>query len=233
MADIIQSTIHKVLGDGARASKFKCYIQLPTPYTNLQGEDLDTIVKSTVFPTRTNETITISHKGRDIPIPGQEKYAQEIDITFYLQEDHANRQIFDYWAESLNYDRYSENSSPMVKALSKNQSALRTSITLTQMDFHNKEDRISYRFYNVFPKRVTGADVSSESIDTVEEFVVSFAYSHYEIVRKTQVSYTKDLEYLPFDADERIQTRQKKSPASHVQSFVPYKETPEKWIGDK
>jgi len=231
MADIIQHALHKVLGDGARASKFKCYIQLPVPYTNQEAEDLDTIVKSTTFPTRENEVINIKHKGRTIPLPGQEKYTHELEITFYLQEDHANRKIFDYWAEALNYDRYSENSSPTVKKLVLDQSALRTSITLTQMDFHNKEDRISYRFYNTFPTRITGSAAGSDSIDTIGEFSVAFAFSHYEIIRNTQVSYTKDLEYLPFDVDDRIQLPHSKKPPAHVQSFFPYQETAENWIG--
>lgn len=189
MSDIIQNLLNDVLKDGARPSKYRCEVNLPRVF-EADEKNLDVICKTATFPTKTNDVINIKFKGRDIPVPGQEKFSHSLDLTFYLDEKHKHKAIFEEWMQALNYEHYSANISEETDDLifetqtDISTNIARTQIKLTQLNFEADLDTVAYIFYNVFPKEIGAVALGSESVSAISEFTVSFSFSHYEIEKK-------------------------------------------------
>ncbi len=188
MSDIIQNLLNNVLKDGARPSKYRCEVTLPSGFETNE-KNLDIICKTASFPAKSNDTINIKFKGRNIPIPGQEKFTQNLILTFYLNESHKHKILFEEWMSALNYINYSNLQSNETKNLvQKTKSNItsndaRTQVKLTQLNFEGDLDRVSYVFYNVFPKEIGAIALSAETIAAISEFTVEFSYSHFEIIK--------------------------------------------------
>ena len=108
MSDIIQNLLNDVLKDGARPSKYRCEVTLPHVF-DTNEKNLDVICKTASFPTKSNEVINIKYKGRNITVPGQEKFGQALLLTFYLDDSHKHKIVFEEWMQALNYETYSDN----------------------------------------------------------------------------------------------------------------------------
>ena len=87
--------INKVLDDGARASKYACIMTVPAALNYGDFHHLDILCKTASFPTKMVEAIQLKYKGRSIPIIGQERFVHALDLTFYLEENHKTRLIFE------------------------------------------------------------------------------------------------------------------------------------------
>ena len=187
MSDIIQNHINSILKDGARPTKYRCEIFLPTTFS-AEEKNLDIICKSAVFPTKINEVIMVKYRGRNIPIPGQEKFTQTLDLTFYLDAKHSYKLLFEEWAQALNYDAYQGQLSGAASYLQDEQnfnlSAAKTSIILTQLNFDGDIDEMAYHFYGVFPKEISQVVLGAETVSAMSEFTVSFAFSYFKAVKK-------------------------------------------------
>jgi len=183
MSNIVQNLLNEVLQDGARPTKYKCQVIIPSA---LEPDDysLNVICKSAIFPSKTTEVIMLKYKGRTIPIPGQEKYGQTIDLGFYLEESHKTKTLFDAWSQALNYDNYNDDIGEgewLKQDIKDGASTGRAEIQLTQLDFAGEKDRIKYTFYDVFPKEVSAVNMSSESVGAILDYTVSFSYSYYRV----------------------------------------------------
>lgn len=187
MSDIIQNTINSVISDGARPSKYRCEVTLPSIFGN-QERDMDVICKSAVFPTKTNEVIFIKYKGRNIPIPGQERFGHTMDLTFYMDEKHSHKVIFEEWMNGMNFENYAKNSHPETNTVRDSQkdalSNAKTEIRLTQLNFDGDLDKVTYVFHDVFPKEISQVQMGSETISAISEFNVAMVFSHYTIEKK-------------------------------------------------
>jgi len=187
MSDIIQNLMNNVLDDGARPSKYRAQIMFPDGIADHQKE-LDVICKATELPTKSNDIIVLKHKGRNIPIPGQEKFGQSINLTFYLDPQHKFKRMFEEWMLALNYDNYSE-TLPKETIILKNKhqvngpNAMMSTISITQLNFDGDIDEVRYEFYNIFPKEISQVNLGSSSISTISEYTVSFSYTNYNIIQ--------------------------------------------------
>jgi hypothetical protein len=187
MSDIIQNLVNDVLKDGARPTKYRCEITLPNTFT-ADEKKLDVICKATSFPTKTNEVIMVKFRGRNIPVPGQERFTHILDLTFYLDAKHKYKILFEEWAQALNYDAYQGTLANDPRNLQDEQyfdlSTAKTSILLTQLNFDGDLDEVTYEFHDVFPKETSQVNMSSESVSAVSEFTASFAFSYYTVIKK-------------------------------------------------
>ncbi len=84
MSSAIQNIIEHALGDGARPSKFDLQVLMPTATLYPDAESLSILAKTTSFPGKQHEIITLKHKGRSIPMRGQVRYTHSWDCTFYI-----------------------------------------------------------------------------------------------------------------------------------------------------
>jgi len=198
MSDIIQNLLNDVLDDGARPTKYRAKVVLPENITDY-GKELDIMCKSTEIPTKTTDVINLKHKGRNIPIPGQERFTQSLNLTFYLDPKHKYKTLFEEWMLSLNQDNYNNKNTTLTEKLkimqaNKGLNSIRTSITLTQLNFDGDEDQISYKFNGVFPKELSQVGLGASSVSAISEFSVSFSYIDYEIIQiKEKGSNSNDL----------------------------------------
>jgi len=183
--------MNEVIKDGARPSKYRCEVTVPRVF-EANEKNLDVICKSASFPAKSNDVINIKFKGRNIPVPGQEKFGQALLLSFYLDEQHKHKTIFKEWMQALNYEHYSDNISEETDDLifetegDITSNNARTQIKLTQLNFEGDLDTVSYIFYNVFPKEVSAFGLGADTISAIGEFTVEFVFSHYEIEKKEE-----------------------------------------------
>jgi len=193
MSDIIQNLMNDVLKDGARPSKYRCEVTLPNVF-EANEKNLDVICKTASFPAKTNDVINIKYKGRNIPVPGQEKFGQALLLSFYLDDSHKHKILFTEWMQALNYEHYSDNITDETETLILQtqehitSNDARTQIKLTQLNFEGDLDTVAYIFYNVFPKEVSAVGLGSETVSAISEFTVEFSFSHFEIEKKEEGS---------------------------------------------
>jgi len=187
MSDIIQNLINDVLKDGARPTKYRCEVVIPYSFTE-NAKNLNVICKASAFPTKSNEVIMVKFRGRNIPVPGQEKFSHSLDLTFYLDAKHNYKIFFEEWAQALNYDAYQGTLANEPKNLQKQEmdslKSAKTKILLTQLNFEGDLDEVSYEFYDVFPKEISQVNMGAENVSNVSEFTVSFAFSYYKVIKK-------------------------------------------------
>ena len=99
MANVIQTMINNALGDGARSTKFECYIGLDT--FGAGSKTLSAMVKASGFPSKSHDVIDFKFKGRSIPLRGQVKYDQTWSCSFYMDESHTLKKAFSDAIEAL------------------------------------------------------------------------------------------------------------------------------------
>ena len=182
MASAIQNLLNQKLGDGARATKFEVQIQIPFDDLFKDHEATSTLAKTSSFPGKTIDTIDLKFRGRSIPIRGQVKYSQTWDCTFYLTEDHKLKRAFETWIESINFDGYEAigNAGDNLELYqTESENKYTTEIIISQLNFEMEKSAIDYTLHNVFPTSVSQVETSYESIGQINEFTVSFSYSHY------------------------------------------------------
>lgn len=183
MATYYQNLINGVLGDGARATKFDVDIIFTNNELFNNPAAMRSLAKATTFPGKNHDVIDFKYKGRSIPLKGQTKYQQSWTCTFYLTEDHALKNAFETWIEGLDQKHNYFAKTNEVKGLEltqkKHAEKYGTDITLYQKNFDNDQDTALYKLYNVFPTEVSTVEYSSESLGQIQEFTVTFAYSHY------------------------------------------------------
>lgn len=188
MSSVIQNILDGALGDGARASKFECFINFNYPQMYQKQNDLYALVKSSQFPGKTHDTIDLKFKGRTIPIKGQVKYDNTWSCTFYLTEDHSLKRAFEDWIESLDEQHNVKNVNNVVYngQLRNNPmtgSGYTQTIKIAQLSFDGSNGTTIYELHHCFPKSVSAVEVDYGSIGTILEFTVEFSYAYYDSYR--------------------------------------------------
>lgn len=173
--------MYQVLGDGARSNRYDVLITLKDNSAGLSGRTIGMLCKAATFPGRTHETIDFAYKGRSIPIRGQSAYEQEWSCTFYLTEDHALRDEFATWIESLDEVHNYVGASYASKQRSESHNGYTKDIKIYQQNYADDGATAEYTLHNCFPKAVEAVDVNGSDTTNILEFRVTFAYSHYTI----------------------------------------------------
>jgi len=196
MASKIQKLIQQTLGDGARSAKFVVYINLPEASKGtppMDSKKLKILCKASSFPGKTIDTINIPYKGRSIPIPGQVKYSQTWELTFYLEESHASRLYFLDWMQALNGKNESyylgstsgETHTLRSAEVKGNKTANFKTLIVKQLNFDMDKSVADYTLYNCYPTAVGDVSVASDSVGTILEYSVTFSYSHFIVQSKS------------------------------------------------
>jgi len=206
MSSVIQTKLKSILNDAARTSKF--FIELVVPAKSVSNDaqrNLGIICKGTSFPGKTLDTIPFNYKGRTIPLPGQHKYAQTWDLTFYLDESHNSRLIFMDWVQGMNkgfesyYDKSQGNlsTSSLTDQIRADSRKGLTTLNVKQINFDGDKSVAVYTLFNCFPISVSDVTLGSDQVGSIGEFTVSFSFSHFTVQSKTEnfaVPITKEKE---------------------------------------
>jgi len=209
----IQSKLDIFIGDAARATKYR--LHLPVPQTisyNISGDSLDLVCKSANIPAKALDTIILKHKGRDIPVPGQEKFNQTFDLTFYLDPNHNIKKMFEDWITALDADSYQKTTPYDVSNArverDNNIGALKVDLIIQQLDFNELDTSSKYVFRYAFPTNISEIAYGSDKIGELLEFTVTFTFTFFEtgdyttfIKPKTIINTKRGLYEMPVPPD--------------------------------
>ena len=180
MANVIQTMINEVLGDGARSTKFECYIGLDTFAPG--SKTISALVKAASFPSKSHEVLDFKFKGRNIPLRGQVKYEQIWSCSFYMEETHTLKKAFEDAIEALDtVHTYDDVTASVARQQSRNGSNYTNTITIVQLDFDGSQSTAIYTLYNAFPKAITQVESDYSEVGKIQEYTVEFSYSHFDI----------------------------------------------------
>lgn len=184
MSTQVTNLIQKVLGDGARTTKFDVAFQFTNPSIFPSSSNVAVMVKSTTFPAKAHQTIDLKFKGHSIPIRGQSKYTNTWECTFYLPENHEIKKGFETWIDALDEQVYFSETPTSAATQTRsihNAQGYTKDIAIYQLDFQGTNQVARYTLYNVFPIEVQPVSVQMEPPGNIEELTVTFSYSHYQL----------------------------------------------------
>ena len=161
----------KLAGGGARANQFK--VTMPFPgYAQVGGEieELAFLCKATTIPAMTLGTVDIKFRGRSIKIAGDRTFA-DWSVTVINDTNFKVRNAFERWQNGIN--NMSDN-----EGLT-NPADYQVDAFVDQLD-RNGNTVKSYTLRSLFPTSVGEIALSYDTVDAIEEFVVTFAYQFFE-----------------------------------------------------
>lgn len=200
MSSVVQNLLDGIVGEGARSTKFECYINFSNSKLISSERDVYALVKTSQFPGKSHDVIELKYKGRTIPIKGQVKYDNTWTCTFYLTQDHELKQSFENWIEALDQQHNIKSVDSTVLSTQKTHNSILgdgydTTMRIAQLDFNGNSETMIYELHHCFPKSVSAVDVDYSEVGTITEFTVEFSYAYYDtqIVNSTSTNITESL----------------------------------------
>lgn len=165
--------IKNALRAGARATKYRISFTFPNAIkTQTDLRDISTLAKAASFPNVTIGQIEVFNQGRKIVIPGDTSYDNSWSVTFYNNEEHSIRRDLLLWMKAT--DNFQANTHSGVPA------ELMVDMSISQLDSLEKEV-VKYTFHNVWVSEVGAVTLDATSIDTLQEFDVTFVLSDWVV----------------------------------------------------
>ena len=177
----------RLVGGGARANLFEVELVFPEGLgirnTGTDGELYRFMVKGAELPGSTVSAISVPFRGRQLKVSGDRTFAPWT-ITVINDTNFTIRNTFEKWMNFMN--RNDDNAgvitpSQYQKELVVHQLGRGTANDNTlpgigdQIPVHK-----SYKFYGAFPTDITPIPLSYDSVDTIEEFSVTFEYQWWD-----------------------------------------------------
>lgn len=165
--------IKRVLKGGSRATKYAVYFSLPTAIdTLMELQDLNCLAKSTSFPSMTIGQIEAWIQGRKLPIPGDTSYVTTWNVDLYVDNAHKVRKQMVAWMKAI--DNFQSNTHSGVPA------ELFVEMSVVQLDSLEKPVAV-YTFKDVWPQEIGEITLGADSVDTLQEFPMTFSFSSWII----------------------------------------------------
>jgi hypothetical protein len=166
--------------DGARPTLFEVSMNFPAITSiGVGGDGLGVsqqfrfFCKSAQLPGTTVNAIPVNYFGRELKFAGNRQF-QEWTVTILNDEDFKIRNAFELWLNGLNNHRFNLRDTSF-----RGSTSYSTQGTVTQFA-KTGEALKSYTFVGMFPIDVSAIDVDWSSVDSMEEFTVTFAYQWWE-----------------------------------------------------
>ena len=159
------------LSMGARGNKYK--IMLAAPVGATDDFLIDTVGKGGAIPAKTMGTIDIWTQGRKLVVAGDATYENAWALTFWNTQDMALRQGFDDWLLFIdNMETHSRGAHTHTDYMTEG-------AQIWQLNTTDNSVMAVYNFYNLWPTGISAIDMADDQQDTITEFTVDFAYSHW------------------------------------------------------
>lgn len=162
----------QLVGGGARPTLFQ--VQLANPIEPVADVKVPFMVKTAGLPASNLGSYTVPYFGRQVKYGGDRTF-EDWTVTVINDEDFAVRNALEAWSNAVNsHDSntralpQSYKSNGIVTQYSKNGSALRT-----------------YIFEGLYPVTIDSIPLSWETVDTIEEFGVTFQYDLWRVEGST------------------------------------------------
>jgi hypothetical protein len=135
-------------------------------------EKLKFVCKAAQIPGKTIGPIEVKYLNNTVKVAGDPVF-DDWTITILNDEDFAMRKALDEWQEGIKSNKEAVGDGALTDYF-------RTA-TVRQLNRDGSENADSvYKFFNMWPTTVDPMDLAFESADTIVEFGVTFAYSHWE-----------------------------------------------------
>jgi len=173
----------RLVGGGARANLFEVELYFPAGLGVTTDEVYRLMVKGAELPGSTVSAISVPFRGRQLKVSGDRTFAPWT-ITVINDTNFTIRNSFEKWMNFMNRNddnagvitptQYQTNM--LVHQLGRGLQNINTlPATSDQLPIHK-----SYKFYGAFPTDITPIPLSYDSVDTIEEFSVTFEYQWWD-----------------------------------------------------
>ena len=168
----IQDALNAHGGNFSRPTKFDVFLS----YNGIgfNGQTINVLCKSINIPETANQPIEMAFKGHKIQYPGRTNQAQQVTMTFYVDENQSLYHKLKKWANMI--DRESVYQAPIGDV-----SETYGSITAKALDFREQSIVKQYIFHYAYPISVSEITFDSTNKDQVLEFTTVFAFSKYDM----------------------------------------------------
>ena len=160
-----------LIGGGARANQFRVTFNTPGAIaTGLDVRKASFLIKAAALPGRTLSEITIPFRGRNLYIAGDSDF-DTWDTTVINDTDFNVRNSIERWQNAINDTALNTGLTNVVDYTA--------DLTVEQLD---RDDTIlkSYILRNCMPQGTGAIELSYETANAIEEFSVTWRYSHFE-----------------------------------------------------
>lgn len=161
------------IGGGAKTDRFTIEFGIPA----IDGSiNLNTngpiLLKTAQVPERTIGKIEVyGQGGRKLSLPGNTEYNNPLQVSFYQTADHNLRGMISKWQTLI--DNYNKNTHIC------NPDQIFVEAKLHQLGCDGQVTA-TYTFHNVWPELISEVEFDTETVNQIQIFSVSFAYSHWE-----------------------------------------------------
>lgn len=159
-------------GGGARPNQYRVELTLPAIAQNAAeaGRRAQFLCSATSLPASEIGVAPVYFRGRQLPLAGERVFAPW-SITILNDTDFIIRNSFESWMNQVNELRFNTGiTSP---------SLYTSDMAVHQLD-RNGGTLKSYKFIAAWPSAVSDIALAYNSNDQIEEFQVTFQYTHYE-----------------------------------------------------
>lgn len=154
---------------GARPNQFRVLLNWPGYVTSVPDREYSLLVTGAALPASTVNPTLVQYRGREVKLAG-ERIFDPWTITIVNDTEMSLRRPFEEWMNGMN-------------DLELNTGVLapidyQADLVVEHLD-RNDEVLMSYVLYNAFPINMSEIGLQYGQNDVIEEFTVTFQYSHY------------------------------------------------------
>jgi hypothetical protein len=159
----------KLKGGGARPNLFNCKLNFPA-FALGDAELTSFMVKGAQLPSSNVTPITVPFRGRQLKIAGDRTF-EEWTVTVINDTGFEVRDSMERWMNGIN----SHNANTGFN----DPADYQTDLSVDQLD---KDGLVikTYNFRSCFPTVISAIDLNYDTVDTIEEFQVTFQVQYWE-----------------------------------------------------
>ena len=160
-----------LIGGGARANQFRVTFNTPGAIaTGLDVRKASFLIKAAALPGQTIAEIAVPFRGRNLYIAGDREF-ETWETTVINDTDFNIRNAMERWLNAINDLATNTGLS--------NVADYTADLTVEQLD---RDDTVlkSYILRNCMPQGTGAIELSYETANAIEEFSVTWRYSHFE-----------------------------------------------------
>ena len=160
-----------LIGGGARANQFRVTFNTPGAIaTGLDVRKASFLIKAAALPGQTIAEIAVPFRGRNLYIAGDREF-ETWETTVINDTDFNIRNAMERWLNAINDTATNTGLS--------NVADYTADLTVEQLD---RDDTVlkSYILRNCMPQGTGAIELSYETTNAIEEFTVTWRYSHFE-----------------------------------------------------
>ena len=157
----------QLTGGGARQSLFQ--VQITNPINPIADFKATFMIKAASLPAFTVGQYEVPFMGRKIKYGGDRTF-EEWTVTVINDEDFLVRNAMEQWNNAIN------------TSVSNRRALPQTYKSIAQVTQLGKDGTplAVYTFDGIFPISIGAIDLSWETVDTIEDFPITFAYDYWE-----------------------------------------------------